>query len=661
MELKDIKGLGPKRLALLAQLNIRTPEELLRFYPREYLDYTQATEIHALSDGDRASIRVTALAEPTIFYNKGKYIVSLRVADATGKATLRWMNQPYRLNQFHTGERFLANGLVSKKRGVVLYNPQINRENGGIVPIYPSVKGLTQTVIREAVNEILGQCKLQDILPVDWLQKYDLIGYTEAVRNAHFPVSTQTLAKAKKRLSFEETVLYLTAIRSFSDDRNRKNGFTFRTDHIFERFLHKISFVPTASQIRAMRDVEKDMRSDRPMNRLIQGDVGSGKTLIAEFALTVAAQNGKQGVLLAPTEILARQHYETLKRQFPDVQLFVGSMTQKEKTEALRRIAVGETRTIAGTHALLSESVKFRDLGLVVTDEQHRFGVMQRAAMEAKGIRPDVLVMSATPIPRTLALLLYADLDLTVIDELPPGRKPIKTLFVPQSRRKDLYLHLASRAEKGERAYVVCPLIEPTEGYEGLSLEELSREIKEWIPDTPVGSLHGQMHEREKTAIMEDFRSGKLSILIATTVIEVGVDVPEAASMVIEGADHFGLATLHQLRGRVGRGQEQSYCYLLAKKAGESARSRIEAMIETNDGFTIAQRDLDMRGSGDLFGVRQSGDGEINGILSGGTVEIIEKAAAAADEIYALPNVQHNLLLAEARKRYQKLETISHN
>ena len=308
-----------------------------------------------------------------------------------------------------------------------------------------------------------------------------------------------------------------------------------------------------------------------------------------------------------------------------------------------------------------SETVRFRDLGLVITDEQHRFGVLQRAKIETKGLCPDVMVMSATPIPRTLALLLYADLDLSVIDTLPPGRKPIKTHFVTQSRRHDLYRHLAESAEHNERAYVVCPLIEPTEGYEGLSLEELSAEIKAMLPNTAIGTLHGQMTETDKRRVMDEFRSGSVSILISTTVVEVGVDVPEATSMVIEGADHFGLATLHQLRGRVGRGDKQSHCYLLAQKMTEQAKQRMEIMLQSGDGFVIAQKDLDMRGSGDLFGVRQSGDGVMAGILSGCTVEILEAASKAAEEVSALPTIQYNALLEKAQNRFKTMQQIAHN
>ena len=661
MELSDLKGIGPKRLALFSELNIHSPDDLLRFYPREYLDYTLTTDIRSAQDGERVSLRVVTESEPTIYYLKGKYIVSLRVSDSTGKATLRWMNQPYRLNQFRSGESLYVNGIISKKRGSVLYNPQVSRTNDGIVPVYASVKGLTQTVIRESIAEILRQCDVTDILPAEWLKRYDLDSFRDALSEIHAPTSVDTLAKAKRRLSFEESFLYFTAIRAAKADRERNNGYSFRTDGMRDLFLKTVPFLPTDAQLRAMRDVETDMHAMHPMNRLIQGDVGSGKTLIAEYALQITESNQMQGVLLVPTELLAEQHFKTLKKRFPDACLYVGSMSKKEKNELLRQIADGEKKIVVGTHALLSDSVKFHDLGLVVTDEQHRFGVLQRAKIESKGIRPDVLVMSATPIPRTLALLIYADLDLSLIDTLPPGRKPIKTHFVPQEKRKDLYRHLASCAEAGERAYVVCPLIEPTEGYEGLSLEELYQEIKEYLSDCAVGFLHGQMPEQEKREAMDAFRKGEISILVSTTVVEVGVDVPEATAMVIEGADHFGLATLHQLRGRVGRGNVQSNCYLLAKKLSDHARQRIEAMCRNNDGFAISQIDFDMRGSGDLFGIRQSGEGEMNGILSGSTVEIIEAASAAANEVFSLPSVQYNALLSEAEKRFQHVNRIAHN
>lgn len=661
MKLSDIKGIGPKRLELFAQLHIETPDDLLRFYPREYLDYSQTTAISALCEGERASVRVSVLSDPTVFYAKGRYIVSVRVSDETGKAVLRWMNQPYRRNQFHIGESFVANGIVSKKHGVVLYNPVIERGNGGIRPVYPTVKGLTQAIVRDAVSAAIDVVDLPDLFPTEWLERFRLTDLRTALREIHQPSSSQLLADAKRRLSFDEAFYYFTAIRLAKDERKRHNGFSFRTKGCSESFLQSLSFRPTDAQLRVMSEVESDMGSDRPMNRLIQGDVGSGKTLIAEYALSISASNGKQGVLLAPTEILAAQHYETLRKRFDEICLYTGNLSSKDKREILSGIDSGRYKVIVGTHALLSDRVRFHDLSLVITDEQHRFGVAQRAKIESKGTRPDVLVMSATPIPRTLALLLYADLDLSVIDQTPPGRIPIKTFLVPSQRRKDLYRHLAEKAKDGERTYVVCPLIEPTEGYEGLSLTEMVSELSDLLPNTSIAMLHGQMPEAEKSRIMESFREGTVSVLVSTTVIEVGVDVPEATAMVIEGAEHFGLATLHQLRGRVGRGCKQSFCYLLCSKLSDHSKLRIETMIETADGFQIAQKDFDIRGMGDLFGVRQSGDAELNSILSGCTVEIIETASAAANEVFTLPKTGYNLLAEEAMNRYRSVSDVAHN
>lgn len=660
MELREIKGIGPKRLELFAALHIVTTEDLLRFYPKEYLDYTQISEIRNLHEGDRATVRVRVVSDPSVFYYKGKEIVSVRVSDGTGRLTLRWLNQPYRLNQFHIGDTFFAYGTVNQKRGTVLYNPQINRAGGGIVPVYATVKGLTQTVIRDALGVIIKDAAPSDLLPENWREQFRLIGLHDALREIHFPTSAESLQAARRRLSFEDAFLYFTAVGSVKSDRKRRNGFAFQRP-VPGAFADTLPFMLTEAQQNVMREIKTDMCSDVPMNRLIQGDVGSGKTVVAEYALYIAAQNGKQGVLLAPTELLAEQHFNTLRKRFPDAVLYTGSMKKTQKDAALAGIESGDASVIIGTHALLSDRVRFSDLGLVVTDEQHRFGVMQRAKIESKGIRPDVLVMSATPIPRTLALLIYADLDLSVIDALPPGRKPVTTHFVPASKRRDLYRHISACAGKGERAFVVCPLIEPTEGFEGLSLRELYADICAMMPNVRVGTLHGQMQEAEKDAAMHAFRTGETPVLVSTTVVEVGVDVPEATSMVIEGADHFGLATLHQLRGRVGRGNLESHCYLLANKLNDHAKQRIETLIGTSDGFLIAQKDFEMRGSGDLFGVRQSGEAELNGFLSGCTVETIRDASEAAKEVLAVPSLRNNALIEEARRRFRLLDGIAHN
>ena len=661
MQLSDIKGVGPKRIELFRQLHIETPEDLLRFYPKEYLDDTHCSSIAELHNGEKATVYVRVLNDPTIFYHNRKYIVSVSVSDGSKKATLRWMNQPYRMQQIHAGEMLYATGIVNQKRGTVFYNPQISKEKRGIVPVYPSVKGLPQAVIREAVEAVLNTVRIPELLPQEWLDRYDLIGSNEAVRYAHFPKTSEEIRSAKRRLSFEDAFLYFTVMMAQKDDHYRRNGNALSVNGSSEAFLKRIPYQPTSSQLRVMREVENDLRSPACMNRLIQGDVGSGKTLVALYALWIAAQNHKQCVMLAPTEILAQQHFRKLRSFFANACLYTGSLRKNERTAAVQTIESGEADLIVGTHALLSDNVRFRDLGLVVTDEQHRFGVMQRAKIEAKGIRPDVLVMSATPIPRTLALLIYADLDLSIIDEMPQGRKPVKTHFVPQEKRDALYHHLEQNARSGERSYVICPLIEPSEGYEGLSLTELETELRTELPDTSIGILYGQMKDAQKQQTMDAFRRGDISILLSTTVVEVGVDVPEATSIVIEGADHFGLATLHQLRGRVGRGEMQSHCYLLSRRMTDASKSRIQAMLDSNDGFEIAQRDLEMRGMGDLFGVRQSGNGEIGDMLSNCTVEILELASEAAREVGELPDVMHNALFSEAMKRYCMLTQIAHN
>ncbi len=661
MQLSDIKGIGPKRIELFHQLYIDTPEDLLRFYPKEYLDDTHCSRISNLKNGEKSTVCVRVRNDPTIFYHQRKYIVSVSVSDDSGRATLRWINQPYRMQQIHAGETLYVTGIVNRKRGTVFYNPQISREKQGIVPIYPSVKGLPQAVIRESVNAVLSKIKIPELLPDTWLPRYDLISSHEAICYAHFPQTTEELQKAKRRLSFEEAFMYFAVMQSAKDNHHRQNGNAYATVGLMDTFLKRIPFQPTIAQLRVMREIETDLQSHISMNRLVQGDVGSGKTLVAQYALWVAVQNQKQCVMLVPTEILAQQHFQTLSAFFPNTCLYTGSLNAKEQMLACEQIESGRADLIVGTHALLSDRVKFHDLGLVVTDEQHRFGVLQRAKIEAKGIRPDVLVMSATPIPRTLALLLYADLDLSIIDELPRGRKPVKTHFVPQERRHDLYRHLEQNAQNGERSYIICPLIEPTDGYEGLSLTELKEELKTEMPNTSIGILYGQMKEAEKQKTMDAFRRGDVSILISTTVVEVGVDVPEATSIVIEGAEHFGLATLHQLRGRVGRGNRQSHCYLLSKKVTEASKTRIQAMLESNDGFVIAQRDLEMRGMGDLFGVRQSGNGEITDMLSNCTVEILELASKAAKEVQELPDLVHNAILEEAERRHYIFNQIAHN
>ena len=662
VKLSEIKGFGPKRLALLEQLNIHSCEDLLRYYPHEYLNYSETDSLKDAGDGDVVTLHVHILSDPSVFYLKGKSMVSVRASDATGKLTLRWMNQPYRAGQVACGMDCFVHGRLSRKKGTVLYNPQIEQTARGIVPLYSLPKGLTQSVFRAAVSEAMSCTPIAEVLPEELLERLHLLPVREAIRMIHFPAGRNELTQAKYRIQLEQAILYFLAVFSFREQAKLQNGYAFRTEGLLETFLSGIPFTPTDAQLRVMREVETDMQSPAPMNRLIQGDVGSGKTLIAEYALTIAAACGKQGVLLAPTEILAEQHYRTLQERFRDAcVLYTGSLSQKEKKAVLERIENGSAILTVGTHALLSERVHFFDLGLVVTDEQHRFGVQQRARMEQKGIRPDVLVMSATPIPRTLALLLYSDLALSIVDEMPKGRKPVQTMFVPNTRRVAMYRYIAERVLHDERAFVVCPLIEETEDLERVSAVSVYQELQKLLPDCPIGLLHGQMKDDRKHFVMEAFRDGNYKILVSTTVIEVGVDIPRATYMVIEGAEHFGLATLHQLRGRVGRSDLQSYCYLLCSKLNAHAKERIRTMIQTNDGFELAQKDMELRGYGDLFGVRQSGEGELSGFIHSCTAEVLERASAAANEILRSPTLRNNELIRLATERYLSATQIARN
>ncbi len=662
VKLSEIKGFGPKRLALLEQLHIHSCEDLLRYYPHEYLNYSETDSLKDAEDGDVVTLRVHILSDPSVFYLKGKSMVSVRAAEATGKLTLRWMNQPYRAGQVTCGMNCFVHGRLSRKKGTVLYNPQIEQTARGIVPVYSLPKGLTQSAFRAAVSETLACTSVEEILSEDLLERLQMLSIRDAIRMIHFPADRTELYQAKYRIQLEQAILYFLAVYSFREKAKLQNGYAFRTEGLLEKYLSKIPFAPTDAQLRVMREVEADMQSNVPMNRLIQGDVGSGKTLIAEYALTIAAACGKQGVLLAPTEILAEQHFKTLQGLFHGAcVLYTGSLSQKEKKVVLEQIEDGSAIITVGTHALLSEHVRFLDLGLVVTDEQHRFGVQQRARMEQKGIRPDVLVMSATPIPRTLALLLYSDLALSIVDEMPKGRKPVQTMFVPNTRRIAMYQYIAERVQQDERAFVVCPLIEETEDLERVSAVSVYRELQKLLPDCPIGLLHGQMKDDQKRTVMEAFRDGTDKILVSTTVIEVGVDVPQATYMVIEGAEHFGLATLHQLRGRVGRSNLSSYCYLLCNKLSENAKERIRTMVQTNDGFELAQKDMEMRGYGDLFGVRQSGEGELSGFIHSCTGEVLERASNAAIEILQSPTLRNNELIRLATQRYLAATQIARN
>lgn len=640
------------------KLGLHTASDLLENLPRSYLDYSKITPVLSLQNGTHACVRVRICGEPRFFRASGLSVISVQAADETGKITLKWFNQPYRRQQIHAGETVFASGLVSIKKGVSLINPALTEALPGILPVYPLTKGLNQRVMREAVKAVLASCGkdgyLNETLPAGLRMKYDLCQRQMAVEQAHFPSDAETLRAALRRLQFENLLYYLSAVEMEKQEHARVNGILFRTGQTLERFIKLLPFAPTNAQRRAMEEIRRDMGQRSPMNRLVQGDVGSGKTVVAMYALFVAVENGYQGALLAPTEIVARQHYEQAKAFFGEKALLLtGGMPSGEKREALLRIASGEATCIVGTHALLQPGVRFARLGVVVTDEQHRFGVEQRAMLQEKGVRPDVLVMSATPIPRTLALLAFADLDISLIDELPPGRLPVKTRIISREKREDMYAYIARQAGESMQAYVVCPLIEESESLEAPSAESVYRELKKKLPDTRVLLLHGRQSEEKKQAVIDAFRREEGDILVSTTVIEVGVHVENACFMVIEGADRFGLSQLHQLRGRVGRSNRQAYCFFLTENDGESVQQRLRILCDSTDGFVIAEKDLALRGPGDFLGYRQHGAGDASPLTGTFDMALLHEVKEAVTELMNVPNDENNRLMQSAVSRYR--------
>lgn len=648
---ESLKGIGSVRAAQLSRLGVCTVEDLLFYLPRTYRDYSVALPVAVLRHGMDCAVRVRLLSEPTCAYFHGLTLVSAEATDGTGKLRLKWYNQPYRRGQLHVGDTAVACGRIDARKGLSMLNPSLSTALPGLLPVYPLAQGLTQRALREAVERALPAVhELHDPFPQALLDRYALCPLQQALLDAHHPASREALSGARRRLAFQDVLYYLLNVELQKQERRRHTGISFDCRGVRERYLQKLPFAPTGAQLRVMEEIAGDMAAPSPMNRLLQGDVGSGKTAVALYALCVACANGYQGVLMAPTEILAGQHYETLRAIFGDaVCLLRGGLPRKRRAELLRQIASGRALAVVGTHALLQEDVRFQRLGLVVTDEQHRFGVAQRAAIADKGVRPDVLVMSATPIPRTLALLLYGDLDVSILDELPPGRKPVRTSFIPEHRREDMYAYLARQAAQGVQSYVVCPFIDATETTNGRSAEELYAELQKRLPGARIGLLHGRMRPAEKEAAIEAFRRGEVGILVTTTVIEVGVHVPNASIMVVEGADRFGLAQLHQLRGRVGRSDAQAYCFLLSDSGSETALERLSVMTTTHDGFVIAEHDLAQRGPGDFFGTRQHGE---SGVSLDVDTALLQQAAEAARDVLERPTAGNEQLLQAAQERY---------
>ena len=669
--LRYLKGVGERRAAQFGRLGVATVGDLVRSIPRAYEDWSKLTLISDAPFGDPCCVKATALESPAEHrVRKGMVLYKFRASDGTSVMRVTLFNNKYAAAKIRAGEDYLFFGPVGGDfTHREMASPLIEPAGGGerIRPIYRQTEGLSTRVIEGCVAralEALGTALDEDPLPAALRQRHALCTRRFALENIHFPTSNETLAVARKRLVFEELLVLQLGLLRLKGRARSENAAVMAEDYTAE-FLRLLPFSPTGAQRRAIADCLRDMRGEYPMSRLVQGDVGSGKTAVAAGVAYTAIKNGWQAALMAPTEILAEQHARSLSSLLTPggvrVGLLTGSQPAAEKRDILQRLAGGEIDLLVGTHALLSEGVNFARLGLVVTDEQHRFGVGQRAKLAAKGVNPHMLVMSATPIPRTLALIIYGDLDVSVLDELPPGRQPIETYAVRSSKRERAYNYIKKHIAQGRQAYIVCPLVE--EGEEESDLASAT-EYAGKLAGGPfkgysLGLLHGRMKPAEKEQVMTAFARNEIAILVSTTVIEVGVDVPNAVLMVIENAERFGLAQLHQLRGRVGRGQYKSTCILISDAQNEEAIRRLKVMCSTNDGFKIADEDLKLRGPGDFFGSRQHGLPDLKIADLNGDMPLFLDAQKEARSLIAgdpeLERAEHRPLAEEVRRLFDQV------
>ncbi len=644
-----VKGIGPKKAEKMARLGIFTVKDALYYFPRQFEDRSRQKKIFQLEEGEKTGVRVKIDRINSVSRRKFS-ITEFYVSDDTGKAKLVFFNKAYLRNTFRVGDIVKVFGSVKKNLGPVteLHNCEIeydklDKNTGIIVPVYSLTAGVGNKEVMGMIRNIFesSDISIDEYLPKWLVDKYNLCGVDFAIKNMHFPEKKENVKIAMYRLIFEELLFLQLGLFTVKGNNKVGKGIRFQRHKDMDKIEGKLPFKLTRAQKKAYDEIIEDMTSDRIMNRLVQGDVGSGKTIVAQLALANCVLNGYQGAYMAPTEILAKQHMESFKDFFEGtgirVEVLTGSSTKKEAREILEDLASGQVDILIGTHALIEDRVEFASLGLVITDEQHRFGVNQRGRLTSKSENPDVLVMTATPIPRTLALILYGDLDISIIDELPPGRKPIETLAIEKRKRESYYMSkVRSEIEKGRQVYVVCPLVEESETLDLKSASEVYDELRyDFFKDLRVGLLHGKMKASEKDQVMEAFKNHELDILVSTTVIEVGVNVPNASLMIIENAERFGLAQLHQLRGRVGRGSEKSYCTLIYGSKTEICRHRMAIMEETNDGFKISEKDLELRGPGDFFGTRQHGLPELRVANLFKHMKILRLVQKEAREIYA--------------------------
>lgn len=654
--LSEIKGFGPKRLEALEKRGITTAQELIERLPTGYRDTTRPLSPAQMTEGREACFEGFIDGRPVLHRVRGMQWVSATVADECGKTRCMWFNQSWMKDRLYDTQRVVLYGrCVRKKSGLFVINPTIE-EPGSIIPTYAPVSGIGQKPLRDAVKLLLTEYDLADELPASFVARHGLMDRREALCEAHFPSSFEALSRAKERLAFEELLLFQAGVAGEAGARREAQPLAVE-DVWIEELFDTLPFPPTGAQRRVVREIADDLRKPQAMARMVQGDVGCGKTLIAFCALYLCTRAGGQGALMAPTEILAGQHFksavETLAPLGISCGLITGRMTAAEKRRAREAIASGEWQVVIGTHALISEGVAFDRLRLVITDEQHRFGVRQRTRLEGKGLSPHVMVMSATPIPRSLSLVLYGDLDLSIVDELPPGRTPVRTRIVPEEKREGLYSFIRSEAAKGFQTYVVCPLVgeDAPDDPDVRSAAQVQRELEQALSPLSVGLVHGRMNKHDKEETLERFYAGELQVLVATTVIEVGVNVPRATIMMIEGAERFGLAQLHQLRGRVGRGAQESWCFLMAEP-----NDRLKTLVSTNDGFVVAQKDLELRGAGEFFGTRQHGEPQMPALMLESDARLLSRTRDAFLELSKNPEYyeEREVITAAARRKINK-------
>jgi len=683
----SVKGVSSALARKLQRLGVHTVEDLIYLFPRRYDDFSNLKTINQLQYGEEITIIGVVQEIKNQKTRKGLDITKAIISDGTGTIEATWFNQPYLVRRLSPGRQIVLSGRVDQYLGRLTFqSPQWEpwtgelTHTGRLVPIYPLTEGLSARRLRTLVKSTIDYwaSHLPESLPAALRQRYKLMNLTTAIRQIHFPDNWDSLEQARYRLCFEEFLIIQLGVLKQRLAWRQRPGRPMTVDQtLLSAFTNALPFTLTSAQQRVLREITDDLQRPQPMSRLLQGDVGSGKTVVALAAMLIAVANGMQAVMMAPTEVLAEQHYRTLTTMLREIEerardhramlaelvsrvrigLLIGSLSPGQKTELREQIAAGEIDIIIGTHALIQEGVTFKDLGLAIIDEQHRFGVAQRAALRQKGHNPHVLVMSATPIPRTLALTIYGDLDISIIDELPPHRQKIITKWLSPLERERAYAFLRGQIEKGRQAFIICPLIEESDKIASkAAVTEYTRLQNEVFPDLRLGLLHGRMKSDDKERVMAGFRNGEYDILVATPVVEVGIDIPNATVMLVEGADRFGLAQLHQFRGRVGRGEHQSYCLLLAESPSLEGQQRLRIIETTHDGFLLAEEDLKMRGPGEFFGTRQSGLPDLK-VAKLGDIHVLEQARKAALELFQqdpeMSRPEHQQLARKVREFWE--------